>query len=102
MRSSPVNSSCVRRAWSSGRNGQKSGPPPREVRRARGPKKPSGCWVARIASIQRRAFARAAVSPVATASGTYPRSQYGSSSQPGRSGWTQPVVSKSRKWEISS
>ncbi|GAA5021407.1 hypothetical protein GCM10025734_76620 [Kitasatospora paranensis] len=75
IRLSAVYSYHERRAWSSGRNGQKSGPPPSEVRRARGPNQPSDCWVARIASIQRRAVASAVASRVTTARSTYPRSQ---------------------------
>ncbi|NHI05235.1 hypothetical protein STPH2_0598 [Streptomyces sp. KO7888] len=102
IRGSPAYSSQVRSAWSRGRNGQKSGPPLSDVRRARGPKKPSSWRVARIASIQRRDRSSASASPVAMARGTYPRSQYGSSSHPPFSGWTQPEVAKSRKWERSA
>lgn len=50
-RASPVYSCHERRACSSGRYGQKSGPLLSAVRSAVGPKKPSDCWVARIASI---------------------------------------------------
>ncbi|KDQ65527.1 hypothetical protein DT87_32130 [Streptomyces sp. NTK 937] len=75
IRVSPVYSCQERRAWTSGRNGQKSGPPFSDVRSGSGPKKPSGRWVARIASIQRRVAARAVASPVTIARSAYPRSQ---------------------------
>ncbi len=101
-RVSPAYSCQERRAWISGRKGQKSGPPFRDVRSAFGPKKPSACWVARIASNQRRTAASAFASPVTIARSVYPRSQYGTSSQPPRSGRTQPVPVKSRKCENSS
>lgn len=74
-RVSPSYSCQERSAWTRGRKGQKSGPPFSEVRRALGPKKPSDCWVVRIASIQRRAPASALASPVTMARSVYPRSQ---------------------------
>lgn len=67
IRVSPLYSCQEHSAWISGRNGQKSGPPSSEVRSAFGPKKPSLCPVARIASIQRRVVASAAASPVTIA-----------------------------------
>lgn len=102
IRVSPPYSCQERSAWISGRNGHKSGPPFSEVRSAFGPKKPSDCPVARTASIQRRVAASAVASPVTIARSVYPRSQYGTSSQPPLSGRTQPVAVKSRKCENSS
>ncbi len=58
-----------------GMYGQKSGPPPREVRNAVGPKKPSDAWVARMASIQLAVVATVWASPVMAPRSTYPLSQ---------------------------
>lgn len=74
-RVSPSYSCQHRSAWIKGRKGQKSGPPFSEVRRDLGPKKPSDCWVARIASIHQRVAAGASGSPVTTARSVYPLSQ---------------------------
>ncbi len=70
IRLSPLYSCQLRSAQVIGRNGQKSGPPPSEVRSAVGPKKPSGCAVATIASTQLRTAASAVASWVSTARST--------------------------------
>ncbi len=70
IRGSPVYSCQDRSACSNGRYGQKSGPLLSAVRNAVGPKKPSDCCVARMASIHWPAVAFAVASPVTAARST--------------------------------
>src|ERR1700753_3555223 len=102
IRVSPLYSWDVRSACSNGMYGQKTGPPPSDVRSDVGPKKPSDCPVARMPFTHVVTFDRSPASPVTPASEVRPRSQYGPSSQPTWLGLIQPVVDVLRKCETWS